>query len=83
MLQIIYPERRSVSETEVIQWALDRMIDERYAEIATPATDGEQILDDPKFWQAERETKRPTLQEAIAYLEDVGVVTFAGRGRRS
>lgn len=77
MLSLIYPEKRHISEADVIAWARDRRV--------TVAMNGE-MAEWPRStnFDADRgETvititvKDPTLAEAIDELSDQGVATFA------
>ncbi len=63
----IYPQRRHVEPDIVIGWAHDRMVDDFARE---NKVDADQALD---------VIPRPTLIEAVDYLEDAGVCTFQRR----
>jgi len=64
MIQVIYPERRWVSEETVIQWAHDRLVNDA---AKTSDTDIDLLI---------LRIERPTLEESIYILEDSGECSF-------
>jgi len=65
--RLLYPQRRVIQDREIIQWAVDRLVDRAIAE-AGIEIDYSEIVSPP--------VRTPTLAEAIALLEDDGVATF-------
>ena len=66
MIRIIYPENRMVSEETVISWAHDEVANSTIGDIP-----------EELYSAALEAIPRPSLEDAIAILEDVGAVTFA------
>lgn len=77
MPQIIYPERRTVSEETVIAWAQDELVN---AVIQRKQYHSDADLDaDIAQVRASDEYRNLTLESARAILEDAGAVTFTTR----
>lgn len=75
-MKLIYPDKRQISDEEVISWARDLRV--------TAAMNGDTSYESVAAWSAEQKTTiitisvpDPTLEEAVAELNDAGVATFA------
>lgn len=71
MLHMIYPESRMVTEEMVMVWAHDTLVNQSYR--ALPA---DQQSNDDAMEQLFHSTPKPSVEDAIAILEDAGEVTF-------
>lgn len=77
-MKLIYPDRRQISDDEVISWARDL----RVTDAMNGRTDGgDWVSVSTKFENGcttiTTIVKDPTLDEAVAELSDTGVATFA------
>jgi transcription initiation factor IIE alpha subunit len=68
MRYLTYPKRRRMDDAEIIQWARDRMIDNRIEAL------GGDI--EASYFAAEQQTPKLTVDEAMAKLEADGVAKF-------
>jgi hypothetical protein len=73
-LYLLYPEKRPIDEATVIGWAHDRLKDDAIDQhVAARGS-----VDHDATMQAIADAvPAPTLDEAIAYLSDEGICTFA------
>ena len=71
MLHMIYPQSRMVSEDVVVIWAFDALVNAEYN-----ALPREQREDDKAMEELMAATPKPSLDQAIEILEDMGLVTF-------
>lgn len=78
MMRLIYPEERAISETEIISWAKDRMIDNalQVERVHNFAETGARELTDEQVEDVMKQVDTPDLQSAIEWLQDAGVATF-------
>ena len=79
-VQMIYPERRNVSEHNVIRWAQDELVN---AVIQHKTYENDLALDaDIARVHASGKYSAMTIDEAKYILEDAGACTFAASPRR-